>query len=255
MDRPFWSIHINDSKSVRRELPKILASAPLARYPATSRAKHTATKHRARLWPMSHRVIGLTGGIGVGKSTAAAMLAELGAVIIDCDQLGRDVAAVDGSAYQPIVDRFGIGVVSEGGELNRTALGAIVFADTTELAALNAITHPAIDAEIAKGIAAAPAHATVILDMAVLAESQLGSGQYQQVLVIESPLADRIDRLARQRSMSADDAMARISSQASDTERRELADDVIVNHGDLGDLQQEIESWWIRLNDTEATER
>ncbi|MCP5032090.1 MAG: dephospho-CoA kinase [Actinomycetia bacterium] len=204
---------------------------------------------------MSHRVVGLTGGIGAGKSTAAAMLAELGAVIIDCDQLGRDVAAVGGSAYQPIIDRFGTALVGEGGAIDRAALGAIVFADAAELAALNAITHPAIDAEIAKDIAAAPSDATVILDMAVLAESQLGDGQYQHVLVIESPLADRIDRLARQRSMPADDAMARIDSQASDAERRELANDVIVNHGDLDDLRQQIESWWTKLNGNEATKR
>ncbi len=201
---------------------------------------------------MSHRVVGLTGGIGVGKSTAAAMLAELGAVIIDCDQLGRDVAAVDGSAYQPIVDHFGTRVVGEGGDLDRAALGAIVFGDATGLAALNAITHPAIDAAIAEGIAGAPAGATVILDMAVLVESKLGHGQYQQVLVIESPLADRIDRLARQRSMPPDDATARIESQASDAERRARADDVIVNHGDLDDLRREIVRWWIELNEDEA---
>jgi dephospho-CoA kinase len=196
---------------------------------------------------MARRVIGLTGGIGVGKSTAAATLADLGATIIDCDQLGRDVVAVGGAAYEGIVDHFGAAVVADGGELDRAALGAIVFNDPEQLAALNAITHPAIDTEIAEGIEAAPEGAVVVLDMAVLVESDLGAGQYQEVLVIEAPLDDRIERLHRQRQMSADDARARITSQASDDERRAVADHVIVNDGDLQTLRQQIEQWWATL--------
>ena len=193
---------------------------------------------------MTKQVIGLTGGIGVGKSTAAGMLAELGAVIVDCDQLGRDVAAAEGSAYDGIVAHFGPEVVGPDGELDRAALGAIVFNDPDQLVALNGITHPAIDTEIAAAITAAPDDAIVILDMAVLVESDLGKGQYQQVLVIESPVEDRIDRLHQQRGMSAEDAQARIDSQASDADRRAVADHVIENRGDLDALRTEIERWW-----------
>ena len=193
---------------------------------------------------MTRSVIGLTGGIGTGKSTAAAVLAELGAVIVDCDQLGRDVARSDGAAFPGIVDRFGSGLVGPDGELDRAALGAIVFSDPAALADLNAITHPAIDAEIARLIEAAPPDATVVLDMAVLVESNLGAGLYDSVLVIESPVDTRIDRLAAQRGMSEADARARIESQASDEERRAVADDVIVNDGDHGALEAKLTDWW-----------
>lgn len=190
------------------------------------------------------RVVGLTGGIGVGKSTAAAVLADLGAVIVDCDQIGRDVARSDGAAYPGMVERFGAGVVGADGEIDRPALAAIVFNDPAALADLNAVTHPAIDAVIADRIAAAPADATVILDMAVLVESDLGKGQYSEVLVIEAPLQDRLDRLSQQRGMDPADAQARIASQVSDEERRAVADHVVVNDGDVGVLRQRLEAWW-----------
>jgi len=190
------------------------------------------------------RVVGLTGGIGVGKSTAAAVLADLGAVIVDCDQIGRDVARSDGAAYPGMVERFGPGVVGADGEINRPALAAIVFNDPAALADLNAVTHPAIDTVIAERIAAAPADATVILDMAVLVESDLGKGQYSEVLVIEAPLEDRLDRLSQQRGMDPADARARIASQVTDEERRAVADHVVVNDGDVGVLRQRLEAWW-----------
>jgi dephospho-CoA kinase len=201
---------------------------------------------------MSRRVIGLTGGIGVGKSTVAAMLAELGAVVVDCDQLGRDVAARGGSAFDSIVAAFGPTIVDRSGEIDRAALAAIVFNDPAELETLNAITHPAIDAQIAEAIGAAPEAAIVVLDMAVLVESNLGQGQYGRVLVIEAPLADRIQRLAQQRSMSAEQATARMESQATDEQRRAVADAVIVNDGDLGQLRSRIESWWMELTGGEV---
>lgn len=190
------------------------------------------------------RVVGLTGGIGVGKSTAAAVLAELGAIVVDCDQIGRDVARSDGAAYPGMVERFGPGVVGDDGEINRPALASIVFNDPAALADLNAITHPAIDAVIAERIAAAPPDATVILDMAVLVESDLGKGQYSEVLVIEAPLEDRLDRLSQQRGMDPADARARIASQVSDDERRAVADHVVVNDGDVHVLRQRLEAWW-----------
>ncbi|MEL7156368.1 MAG: dephospho-CoA kinase [Actinomycetota bacterium] len=189
-------------------------------------------------------MIGLTGGIGAGKSTAAAVLADLGAVIVDCDGLGRLVAEPDGRAYPAIVERFGDDIVHDDGALDRAALGAIVFNDTGALADLNAISHPAIDAEIADAIAAAPDNAVVVLDMAVLVESELGRGQYQEVLVIEAPRHQRLQRLAETRQMSADDAEARMNSQASDDERRAVADHVVVNDASPAVLEDRLRQWW-----------
>jgi dephospho-CoA kinase len=192
---------------------------------------------------MTKRVVGLTGGIGAGKSTAAEMLRELGAVVIDCDQLGRDVSEPSGAAYPALVERFGPGIVGPDQRIDRRALAAVVFNDQHELAALNAITHPAIDAEIETRIEAASPASLVVLDMAVLVESELGAGLYQEVLVIESPLEQRLERMRVQRQMGADDAAARIASQASDSQRRAVADHVIVNDGDLGRLRAALEAW------------
>jgi len=196
------------------------------------------------------RVIGLTGGIGVGKSTAGAVLEELGAVVIDCDQLGRDVAASDGAAYPGIVERFGPGVVSKDGELDRAALATVVFNDPQALNDLNAITHPAIDEEIEHRIAEADPSAPVVLDMAVLVDSNLGAGIYNEVLVIEAPLEARLARLHDQRGMAPDDARARIESQVSDEQRREVADHIIVNDGDRDSLRTALTEWWERTGRT-----
>lgn len=193
-------------------------------------------------------VIGLTGGIGVGKTTAAAILADLGALIVDCDQLGRDVARSDGAAFGSIVERFGPDIVGPDGELDRAALASVVFDDPDALADLNAITHPAIDAEIEAAIAAAPPSTRVVLDMAVLVESELGAGLYDYVLVIEAPVTDRLARLDAQRGMRPEDARARMASQATDEERRSVADHVVVNDGDLGRLRSALEQWWDSLD-------
>ncbi|MEM8924508.1 MAG: dephospho-CoA kinase [Actinomycetota bacterium] len=190
------------------------------------------------------RVIGLTGGIGVGKTTAAAVLADLGAVVVDCDALGRLVAEPGGRAHDGIVERFGPTIVGDDGALDRAALGAIVFNDADALADLNGLTHPAIDAEIDDRIAAAGPDAVVVLDMAVLVETDLGRGRYTEVLVIEAPLDQRLQRLATTRAMSRDDAMARINSQATDDQRRAVADAVIVNDGSHEQLSLRLRSWW-----------
>ena len=196
--------------------------------------------------PRTARVVGLTGGIGSGKSTVAAMLGSLGAFVVDCDGLGRQVIEPQGRAYARVVDRFGPDIVRDDGQIDRGALAAIVFRDETELAALNAISHPAIDAEIADRIADAPMDQMVVLDMAVLVETDLGAGQYDTVVVVEAPLAVRLARLA-QRGMTEDDARARIASQASDEQRREVADFVIDNAGDIDDLRDEVATLWDAL--------
>ncbi|MEM7340374.1 MAG: dephospho-CoA kinase [Actinomycetota bacterium] len=195
---------------------------------------------------MSRLVVGLTGGIGAGKSTASALLADLGADVVDCDLLGRQVAEPGGRAHDAVVDRFGADVVAVDGSLDRAALASIVFAAPEALADLNAITHPAIDAEIATRIAGAADDVVVVLDMAILVETDLGRGQYDHVLVIEASEATRLERLASQRGMAATDARARMANQATDAQRRAVADAVITNDGDIDDLAAAIEDWWRR---------
>ena len=201
------------------------------------------TKHtRRRTAP----VVGLTGGIGSGKSTVAAMLGARGAVVVDCDAIGRQVIEPEGRAYARVIERFGREIVRDDGHIDRAALAAIVFRDEVSLAELNAISHPAIDAEIAERIAAAPADAIVVLDMAVLVETKLGAGQYDKVVVVETPLEVRLARLAT-RGMSEHDARARIASQASDEQRRAVADHIVDNGGDLESLRREVAALWEAL--------
>jgi dephospho-CoA kinase len=192
------------------------------------------------------RVIGLTGGIGSGKSTVASMLGALGAFVVDCDGLGRQVIEPHGRAYAKVIDRFGHDIVRDDGQIDRGALAAIVFRDEKALAALNAISHPAIDAEIADRIADAAEDQIVVLDMAVLVETDLGAGQYDTVVVVEAPLDVRLVRLA-QRGMAEDDARARIASQATDEQRREVADYIIDNAGGIEELRDEVNDLWDAL--------
>lgn len=194
----------------------------------------------------SRTVIGLTGGIGTGKSTAAQTLASLGAVIVDCDQLGRDVVEPGGGAHEGLIDHFGPSIVGEAGTIIRPALAKLAFADEASLAALNAITHPAIDTEIQRQIDHSPTEAVVVLDMAVLVESDLGAGMYHKVLVVESPLELRIDRLVTLRKMDRADALARIQSQATDEQRRAVADWVLTNDADIADFEAAVTQWWHR---------
>lgn len=194
----------------------------------------------------TNNVVGLTGGIGAGKSTAASILGDFGAIIVDCDQLGRDVVKPSGTAYMDIVNHFGPDIVHDDGTLDRQQLASVVFSDPAELAALNAITHPAMDLEIAAAISTAQPTDVVVLDMAILAESQLGAGQYNHVLVVETAMDLRIDRLISIRAMSPDDAKARIASQASDQQRREIADETITNNSGVEELRNALRAWWDR---------
>ncbi len=189
------------------------------------------------------RVIGLTGGIGAGKSTVAAELGRLGASVVDCDGLGRLVVEPDGRAFDALVARFGPDVLADDGTVDRAALASVVFADPDALADLNGITHPAIDAEIAAAIATADTP-IVVLDMAILVETELGAGQYDEVLVVEAPVDERLARLERDRGMPADQAEARMANQADDEERRRVADHVLVNDGSPEDLVAAVQRYW-----------
>jgi dephospho-CoA kinase len=190
-------------------------------------------------------VLGLTGGIGTGKTTAAGLLGRRGAEVVDCDGLGRLVVEPGGRAYDAVVERFGSSIVGAGGHLDRAALAAVVFANPDALADLNALTHPAIDDEIDLRIEASTAP-VVVLDMAVLVESNLGAGRYQRVVVVEAPLPLRLRRLEA-RGLARDDALARIARQASDDQRRAVADHLLDNDGDLAHLETQVSDLWTRL--------
>jgi dephospho-CoA kinase len=201
----------------------------------------------------ARRIIGLTGGIGSGKSTAAAVFAQLGARVVDVDRIGREVAEVGGRAHDRLVARFGPGIVADG-RLDRAALAAQVFGHPDALADLNAISHPAINEVLAEEVAAAGPDDIVIFDQAVLVESAIlgrwGEAPdegYQDVIVVETPLETRVERLVSQRKMDPADARARIASQVSDEARRAVARWVITNGGDQADLEVEVRRVWEEL--------
>ena len=197
-------------------------------------------------------IVGLTGGIGAGKSTVAGLLASHGAAVVDVDALGREIIAPDGTAVEPVLRRFGDQLRGPDGGIDRGALAAIVFNDPGELAALNEISHPAINDlldERVAAIGAAGATEVVVLDMAVLAESTLGRNTrfpYEVVVTVEAPPEMRLERL-RERGMSAEDAKARLASQATDEQRRELSNFVIGNGGSADDLADATAQLWDSL--------
>ncbi len=186
--------------------------------------------------------VGLTGGIGSGKSTVAGMFADRGAVVIDADVIAREVVRPGQPALQEITETFGPDVVSDTGELDRAGLASIVFTDEKALAQLNAITHPRIAARTQELMAAADPDAVVVYDMPLLVENNLTEG-WDWVVVVEAPLSQRIDRL-RERGVGADNMEQRMAAQASDAQRRAVADVVIVNDGDLSDLSARVDVAW-----------
>lgn len=197
------------------------------------------------------RVTGLCGGIGAGKSTVAALFADHGAHVIDVDQLGRQVIEPGGRAFEAVVELFGEQILDETAApdrvIDRAKLAPIVFGDPAELARLESVSHPAINAELDELLidAQMAGHQWVVLDMAVLVESTLGqdlpSGlSYDTVVVVETPEPLRIDRLVETRGMDPADAAARIASQTSDAERRSVADVVIANDAGLDELRQTV---------------
>lgn len=189
--------------------------------------------------------MGLTGGIGSGKSTVARLLAEHGAIVIDADAIAREVVEPGQPALAEIAERFGPGILDDRGSLDRGALAAIVFHDTAALADLNAITHPRIAERTAELIAAAPEDAVVVYDMPLLVENGLAEG-WDTVVVVIADRQVRIERL-RERGLDDDDIEARMSRQASDEERRAVADIIIDNSGSMEELRSQVDDAWREL--------
>lgn len=194
-------------------------------------------------------LIALTGGIASGKSTIARRLAEHGAVVVDADQIVRDVQAVGSPVLAQIAETFGDEVLHNGGALNRAALGARVFGDVDALQRLNHIVHPAVRAESQRQFDAAFAVdplAVVVYDVPLLKEAR-SEDPWDLIVVADAPAALRARRLVDLRGMTADDAQARISAQVSDAERREIADVVIDTSGDLEQTEQQVDALWGRI--------
>lgn len=198
-------------------------------------------------------VVGLTGGIGAGKSTAAGRFGELGAAVIDVDAIGREVLAPGGRAVSGVIDAFGPAILGEDGHIDRGKVAAEVFGRADRLAALEAVSHPAINADLdsrLQQLAEAGEVRVVVLDMAVLTESRLGqleSGRgYTVVVVVEAPEDVRLPRLL-ERGLTEEQARARMASQATDDQRRAIADHVIVNDGSPEDLASAVDQVWAEL--------
>jgi dephospho-CoA kinase len=184
--------------------------------------------------------VGLTGGVASGKSTVSAILAELGAVIIDADQLAREVVAPGTEGLAEVVAAFGEGVLTAEGELDRPAMGAIVFADPEKRRVLESIVHPRVRDRAAEIEAAAPPGAVVVHDIPLLAETGQGNG-FDAVVVVDVPAGVQVERMTGIRGMTREDAQARIGAQATREQRRAIATYVIENTGSLEDLRTEVE--------------
>jgi dephospho-CoA kinase len=190
--------------------------------------------------------VGLTGGLGSGKSTVAALLGEHGAVIIDADVVAREVVRAGTPGFAAVVARFGSGVVGPDGELDRAALARIVFADGAALDELNAIVHPRVGSRSAELAAAVPPGAVVVHDIPLLAENGLAD-RFDTVIVVEADREIRLARLA-ERGLTRAEAEARMAAQATDEQRRAIADEIVRNDGDLDSLARRIDRLWDRLS-------
>ncbi len=200
--------------------------------------------------------VGLTGGIGSGKSAVADLLVERGAVLIDADQVARGVVAPGGPAYQPLIDRFGPGIVAPDGTIDRPALAAVAFVDDESRLALNAITHPAIGkAMIEARDALAETDEIVILAIPLLTPAHRETVRLHKVVVVDCPTDIALERLVSQRGFDRADAEARIRAQISREERIEEADYVLDNSGDRAALVAEVARLWDWLVAAAAEQR
>ncbi len=190
--------------------------------------------------------IGLTGGIGSGKSEVARRLGERGAVVIDADKIAREVVEPGTAGLAEIVAAFGEGVLRADGSLDREKLGSIVFTDPEKLAILNGIVHPKVGTRVQELLDEVPSGGVVVYDVPLLAENKLAP-TFDKVIVVDTADEVRIRRLGENRGMPEADARARIAAQATREERLAVADFVIDNNGGIDELDRQIDEVWARL--------
>ncbi|MEV0181377.1 dephospho-CoA kinase [Streptomyces sp. NPDC050625] len=190
--------------------------------------------------------VGLTGGIGAGKSEVSRLLVARGAVLIDADRIAREVVAPGTPGLAAVVEAFGKAVLAADGSLDRPRLGFIVFADPEKLAVLNSIVHPLVGARSRELESAAADDAVVIHDVPLLAENGLAP-LYDLVVVVDASPETQLDRLVRLRGMTEQDARARMAAQATREKRLEIADVVIDNDVPLEALERRVDEVWSEL--------
>jgi dephospho-CoA kinase len=192
--------------------------------------------------------VGLTGGIASGKSTVSGMLAELGAVVIDADKLAREVVEKGTPGLAAVVEAFGAGLLTADGDLDRPAMGALVFNDEGKRRTLESIVHPLVFERIVALEQEAPEDAVVVHDIPLLAESGR-AGTFDAVVVVDVPPETQVERMLRDRGWTRQDAESRIASQASREDRLAVATYVVDNTGSLADLRQRVEEVYAELTD------
>ncbi|MFJ6434995.1 dephospho-CoA kinase [Streptomyces sp. NPDC091416] len=190
--------------------------------------------------------VGLTGGIGAGKSEVSRMLAGYGAVLIDADRIAREVVELGTPGLDAVVGEFGTGVLTPEGTLDRPKLGSVVFSDSERLAALNAIVHPLVGARSAELERAAGPDSVVVHDVPLLTENGLAP-LYDLVIVVDAAPETQLDRLVRLRGMTEQEARARMAAQATREQRRAVADLVIDNDGPIEALEPQVREVWAEL--------
>ncbi|MBT2504504.1 dephospho-CoA kinase [Streptomyces sp. ISL-98] len=195
--------------------------------------------------------VGLTGGIGAGKSEVSRLLVSYGAVLIDADKIAREVVEPGTPGLAAVVEAFGEEILAPDGTLDRPKLGSVVFADPDRLATLNEIVHPLVGARSAELEAGAAADAVVIHDVPLLTENGLAP-LYDLVVVVDASPQTQLDRLVRLRGMAEGEARARMAAQASREQRLEIADLVIDNDGPLAALEPQVRKVWAELTERAA---
>jgi dephospho-CoA kinase len=189
----------------------------------------------------SHLRVGLTGGIASGKSTVSAILRELGAVVIDADALAREVVEKGTPGLAAVVEEFGEGLLTPDGDLDRPAMGALVFGDESARRRLEAIVHPLVFERIVDLEEHAPPGSVVVHDIPLLAESGR-AGTFDAVIVVDAPPEIQVERMVRDRQWTEEEAHARIAAQASPADRRAIATYVVENTGTLEELRAQVET-------------
>ena len=193
------------------------------------------------------RVIGLTGGIGSGKSLAAEYFADLGAIVIDADQLARAAIERGSRGFDEVVAKFGDSILKNG-EIDRRALGELVFRDPTMKSALEAIIHPWVRSEFEAAVLSLTGNQTLVYEIPLLFETG-GANRFETIITVEAPMDERIERL-REKGLHFSEIEARIAAQATREERVSIADYVIENSGSKEELLRQVENIWDGLSHT-----
>ena len=192
-------------------------------------------------------IVGLTGGIGSGKSTVSGMLRRKGAVIVDADAIVHEVQRPGTDVFEEIVDVFGPEIVTPDGTLDRSALGRIVFADAERRKILEGIVWPRVGERVAQMLAEAKEDEIVVLDVPLMTEASDGSRRFAEtIIVVDASPASQLRHLAA-KGVSEDDAKARMAAQASREDRLKIANHVLTNDGTLDELQEQVDRLWDRL--------